>query len=52
MLYVSLTSAIAFSPTDTLPYTMRAKLMMGAENVLSFATLAVVVARAVNIAHG
>ena len=51
-LYVSLTSAIAFSPTDAMPYTVRAKLVMGAENVLSFATLAVVVARAVNIAHG
>jgi hypothetical protein len=51
-LYVSLTSAIAFSPTDAMPYTLRAKLVMGAENVLSFATLAVVVARAVNIAHG
>ena len=50
--YVSLTSAIAFSPTDAMPYTLRAKLVMGAENVLSFATLAVVVARAVNIAHG
>jgi len=51
-LYVSLTSAIAFSPTDTLPYTLRAKLIMGSENVLCFATLAVIVARAVNIAHG
>jgi uncharacterized membrane protein len=51
-LYVSLTSAIAFSPTDTMPYSLRAKLIMGAENVLCFATLAVLVARAVNIAHG
>jgi hypothetical protein len=51
-LYVSLTGAIAFSPTDVMPYTMRAKLVMGTENLLAFATLAVVVARAVNIAHG
>jgi hypothetical protein len=51
-LYVSLTGAIAFSPTDVLPYTKRAKLVMGAENLLAFAILAVVVARAVNIAHG
>jgi uncharacterized membrane protein len=51
-LYVSLTSSIAFSPTDAMPYSKRAKLAMGAENVLSFATLAVIVARAVNIAHG
>jgi hypothetical protein len=50
--YVSLTSAIAFSPTDAMPYSKWAKLAMGAENVLSIATLAVVVARAVNIAHG
>jgi uncharacterized membrane protein len=50
--YVSLTSAIAFSPTDAMPYTRRAKLVMATENLLSFATLAVIVARAVNIAHG
>jgi uncharacterized membrane protein len=50
--YVSLTSAIAFSPTDAMPYSKWAKLAMGAENVLSIATLAVIVARAVNIAHG
>jgi hypothetical protein len=51
-LYVSLTSSIAFSPTDAMPYSKRAKLAMGVENVLSFATLAVIVARSVNIAHG
>jgi uncharacterized membrane protein len=51
-LYVSLTSSIAFSPTDAMPYTRRAKLLMAAENLLSFATLAVIVARAVNIARG
>ncbi len=50
--YVSLTSAIAFSPTDAMPYSKWAKLVMGSESVLSFAILAVVVARAVNIAHG
>jgi uncharacterized membrane protein len=51
-LYVSLTSSIAFSPTDAMPYSRRAKLVMAAENLLSFATLAVIVARAVNVAHG
>lgn len=51
-LYVSLTSSIAFSPTDAMPYSRRAKLAMAAENLLSFATLAVIVARAVNIARG
>ncbi len=35
-----------------MPYTRRAKFAMGVEHLLSFATLAVVVARAVNIAHG
>jgi len=51
-LYLSLTSSIAFSPTDAMPYTRRAKFAMGVEHLLSFATLAVIVARAVNIAHG
>ena len=50
--YVSLTSSIAFSPTDAMPYSKWAKLAMGAESVLSFATLAMIVARAVNIARG
>lgn len=50
--YVSLTTSVAFSPTDAMPYSKWAKLVMGAESVLSFATLAVLVARAVNIAHG
>jgi len=50
--YVSVTSSIAFSPTDAMPYSKWAKLVMGVENLLSFATLAVLVARAVNIAHG
>lgn len=49
--YVSLTSCIAFSPTDAMPYTRSAKLAMGVESLLSFATLAVIVARAVNIAR-
>jgi uncharacterized membrane protein len=49
--YVSLTSSIAFSPTDAMPYSKWAKLVMGVESVLSFATLAVLVARAVNIAR-
>jgi hypothetical protein len=51
-LYVSLTNGIAFSPTDTMPYTKQAKLAMGAQSVLSFAIAAVLVARAVNIARG
>ena len=50
--YVSVTSSIAFSPTDAMPYTKWAKLVMGIESLLSFAILGVLVARAVNIAHG
>ena len=50
-LYVSLTNGTAFSPTDTMPYTRRAKLAMGVQSVLSFAISALLVARAVNIAR-
>jgi uncharacterized membrane protein len=51
-LYVSLTAATAFSPTDTMPYSKRAKLVMGLESSICFAVLAMVVARAVGIAKG
>jgi uncharacterized membrane protein len=51
-LYVSLTAATAFSPTDAMPYTRRVKLVMGAESTISFAIAAMIVARAVNIARG
>jgi uncharacterized membrane protein len=50
--YVSLTSGTAFSPTDAMPYTRRAKLAMGVQSTLSFAIAAVLVARAINIARG
>jgi hypothetical protein len=51
-LFVSLTSATAFSPTDAMPYTRRAKVVMGTEASICFAVLAMVVARAINIAKG
>jgi hypothetical protein len=35
-----------------MPYSKWAKLAMGVQSVLSFATLALIVARAVNIARG
>ena len=47
--YVSLTNSIAFSPTDTMPLTLRAKAMMGAESAISAITILLVAARAVNI---
>ena len=51
-LFVSLTSATAFSPTDAMPYSKPAKLVMGIESVLSFVIAAMLVARAINIARG
>jgi len=48
-LYVSLTNAIAFSPTDTMPLTRRAKALMLAEATVSGFTVLLVIARAVNI---
>ncbi len=48
-LYVSLTNACAFSPTDTMPLSQMAKWLMGAQAVTSLVTVGLVVARAVNI---
>jgi uncharacterized membrane protein len=48
-LYVSLTNATAFSPTDTMPLTPAAKWLMGAQSLVSLVTIGLVVARAVNI---
>jgi uncharacterized membrane protein len=48
-LYVSLTNATAFSPTDTLPLTPTAKWLMSAQSIASLVTVGLVVARAVNI---
>ena len=48
-LYVSLTNSIAFSPTDTMPLTARAKALMGLESFISAVTVLLVAARAVNV---
>jgi uncharacterized membrane protein len=48
-LYVSLTNATAFSPTDTMPLTLTAKAIMALQSVTALLTLALVVARAVNV---
>ena len=48
-LYVSITNIVAFSPTDTMPLSRTAKMLMVWESVVSLAVLAVVLARAVNI---
>ncbi len=48
-LYTSFTNATAFSPTDTMPLTPRAKLLMMVQSLASLLTVALVVSRAVNI---
>ncbi|HEV2038064.1 MAG TPA: hypothetical protein VGQ96_05590, partial [Candidatus Eremiobacteraceae bacterium] len=48
-LYVSFTNASAFSPTDTLPLTGWAKVLMMVQALASLLTIALVAARAVNI---
>jgi uncharacterized membrane protein len=48
-LYVSLTNATAFSPTDTMPLTATAKSIMGVQALVSVVTIGLIVSRAVNI---
>ncbi len=47
--YVSLTNSIAFSPTDAMPLSIRAKATMGLEGAISAITVLLVAARAVNV---
>jgi hypothetical protein len=48
-LYLSFTNSTAFSPTDTLPLTPAAKMLMLVQSIISLLTVALVAARAVNI---
>lgn len=48
-LYLSFTNSTAFSPTDTMPLTVRVKGLMLVQALVSFVTVALVAARAVNI---
>ena len=48
-LYTSFTNATAFSPTDTMPLTAQAKWLMAVQALVSFVTIGLIVARAVNI---
>ncbi|WP_031525889.1 hypothetical protein [Streptomyces sp. NRRL F-5123] len=50
-LYVSVTNSTAFSPTDTMPLSTRAKLLMSIESVSALITSLLVIARAVSILH-
>ena len=47
--YVALTNMMAFSPTDAMPMSVRAKLVMGYQAITGFVLLALVISRAVNI---
>lgn len=48
-LYLSFTNALAFSPTDVLPLSRIAKMLMLVESLVSFVTIALILARSVNI---
>ncbi len=47
--YFSLTNMMAFSPTDVMPLSTLAKLLMAYQAVTAFILLALVISRAVNI---
>jgi uncharacterized membrane protein len=48
-LYVSYTNATAFSPTDTMPLSRWAKMLMLVQSAVALSTVVLVVARAVNV---
>ena len=47
--YVSFTNATAFSPTDTMPLTRWAKMLMLVQSAIALLTVAFVIARAINV---
>jgi uncharacterized membrane protein len=49
--YFSLSNMMAFSPTDVMPMTTRAKALMGYQAITGFVLLALVISRAINILH-
>lgn len=48
-LFLALTTATALSPTDTLPLSPLAKILMGTQSMVSLVTIGLIVSRAVNI---
>jgi hypothetical protein len=48
-LYTSYTNVVAFSPTDTMPLSRWAKVMMSLQSLVAMSTIALVIARAVNV---
>ena len=51
-LYLGYNTATAFSPTDTVPLTHRAKILMMIESTISLLTSVIVLSRAINILPG
>ena len=47
--YLAFTNALAFSPTDTMPLSRWAKVLMLIESMISFVTVGLILARSVNI---
>ncbi|MGI8577408.1 MAG: hypothetical protein ACR2KG_05705 [Nocardioidaceae bacterium] len=50
-LYVSITNSSAFSPTDTMPLSPRAKLLMGVESISALLLSVLVISRGVSLLH-
>jgi hypothetical protein len=48
-LFLGFTTATAFSPTDSMPLTSRAKILMMCESTISLVTIVIVASRAINI---
>ena len=48
-LALGFTTATAFSPTDAMPITSRAKALMATQGTISLVTLGLIISRAVNI---
>jgi hypothetical protein len=48
-LYVAFTNVVAFSPTDTLPLTLRVKGLMALQSCISLGVVVVVLSRVINI---
>jgi hypothetical protein len=48
-LYLGYNTATAFSPTDALPLTRRAKMLMMTESTISLLTMVIILSRAINI---
>jgi hypothetical protein len=50
-LYLSVTNSSAFSPTDTMPLSHRAKMLMAIQSLSAMVLMVIVIARGVNVLH-